>query len=169
MGHKIPRYVGSDVCKSCHENEYRNFITYAKKATSFRSIERVKKGLTEEEVKGCYACHTTGYGKPGETITAYYRSDGDGERWDDAAIPGLAGVALRLGRMDAENKVVEALVIDPSAPADPGQPARFSVDFSVKPMIVLLWTGLVVLLLGGVMAVARRTGEFTTATAGESA
>jgi len=70
MGKKIPRYVGSDVCKSCHENEYRNFITYAKKATSFRSIERVKKGLTEEETKGCYACHTTGYGKPGGFISA---------------------------------------------------------------------------------------------------
>ena len=62
---KVPRYVGSDVCKSCHENEYRNFMAYAKKATSFRSIERVRKGLTEEEVKVCYACHTTGYGKPG--------------------------------------------------------------------------------------------------------
>jgi len=108
-----------------------------------------------------------GYGKPGETVTAYYRSDeSDGERWEDAAVPGLPGVSLRLGRMDAENKIVELLVIDPSAPEDAGQPARFSVDFSVKPMIVLLWTGLVVLLLGGVMAVLRRTEEFSTATAG---
>ena len=70
MGNKIPRYVGSDACKSCHENEYKNFITYAKKATSFRSIERVRKGLTEEEIKGCYTCHTTGYGKPGGFISA---------------------------------------------------------------------------------------------------
>jgi len=68
--------------------------------------------------------------------------------------------------MDAENKIVELLVVDPSAPEDAGQPARFSVDFSIKPMIVLLWTGLVVLLLGGVTAVLRRTEEFTTATAG---
>jgi cytochrome c-type biogenesis protein CcmF len=109
-----------------------------------------------------------GYGKPTETITAYYRSDPAGERWEDAAIPGLAGTWLRLGRMDAENKIVEALVIDPSAPADPGEPMRFSIDFSVKPMIVLLWTGLVVLLLGGVMAVFRRTEEFTVATAAET-
>jgi hypothetical protein len=70
MGNRIPRYVGSEVCKSCHENEYKNFITYAKKATSFRSIERVRKGLTEEEIKGCYTCHTTGYGKPGGFISA---------------------------------------------------------------------------------------------------
>ena len=66
---KVPRYVGSDACKSCHENEYKNFIAYAKKATSFRSIERVRKGLTEEEIKGCYTCHTTGYGKPGGFIS----------------------------------------------------------------------------------------------------
>jgi predicted hydrocarbon binding protein len=70
MGNKIPRYVGSDACKSCHENEYKYFMTYAKKASSFRSIERVKKGLTEEEIKGCYTCHTTGYGKPGGFISA---------------------------------------------------------------------------------------------------
>lgn len=62
-------YVGSDKCKVCHPNEYKNFMTYAKKATSYRSIERVKKGLTEEELKGCYYCHTTGYGKPGGFIS----------------------------------------------------------------------------------------------------
>jgi hypothetical protein len=66
---KSPSYVGSEACKSCHENEYRNFMAYAKKATSFRSIERVKKGLNEEEIKGCYFCHTTGYGKPGGFIS----------------------------------------------------------------------------------------------------
>ncbi|MEW6570432.1 MAG: cytochrome c family protein [Nitrospirota bacterium] len=62
-------YIGSDKCKQCHQDEYNNFITYAKKATSFRSIERVRKGLTEEELKGCYFCHTTGYGKPGGFIS----------------------------------------------------------------------------------------------------
>jgi len=69
MTKDVPRYVGSDACKSCHENEYKNFTAYAKKATSFRSIERVRKGLTEEEIKGCYTCHTTGYGKPGGFIS----------------------------------------------------------------------------------------------------
>ncbi len=66
---KIPRYVGSEVCKSCHAEEYKSFMTYARKSNSFRSIERVRKGLTEEEVKGCYHCHTTGYGKPGGFIS----------------------------------------------------------------------------------------------------
>ncbi|MEW6585619.1 MAG: cytochrome c family protein, partial [Nitrospirota bacterium] len=65
----VSKYVGSEVCKGCHETEYKSFITYAKKATSFRSIERVKKALSGDEIKGCYACHTTGYGKPGGFVS----------------------------------------------------------------------------------------------------
>ncbi len=64
-----PRYVGSLACKPCHEEAYKSFITYARKSDSFRSIERVRKGLTDEEVKGCYHCHTTGYGKPGGFVS----------------------------------------------------------------------------------------------------
>jgi hypothetical protein len=64
-----PAYVGSEACKPCHESEYNTFVTYAKKSTSYRSIERLQKGLTEEELKGCYFCHTTGYGKPGGFIS----------------------------------------------------------------------------------------------------
>jgi len=62
---RTPQYVGSLVCKGCHKGAYDSFTTYARKSRSFSSIERVKKGLTEEEIKGCYYCHTTGYGKPG--------------------------------------------------------------------------------------------------------
>ena len=58
-------YVGSKACKDCHENEYRNFITYAKKAHSYASIKKMKKGLTDTEFQNCFECHTTGYGKPG--------------------------------------------------------------------------------------------------------
>ena len=66
---KTPLYVGSDACKHCHEREYNSFMTYAKKSKSFNSIERVRKGLTAEEVQGCYYCHTTGYGKPGGFVS----------------------------------------------------------------------------------------------------
>lgn len=66
---RISRYVGSDACKGCHEKEYESFMTYARKSRSFESIERLKKRLTEEEIKGCYSCHTTGYGKPGGFIS----------------------------------------------------------------------------------------------------
>jgi hypothetical protein len=66
---KIPLYIGSDGCKGCHEQEYNGFMKYAKKSKSYNSIERVKKGLTGEEIKGCYVCHTTGYGRPGGFIS----------------------------------------------------------------------------------------------------
>ena len=62
-------YVGYTVCKNCHEKEYSSFVKYAKKSKSFESIERVRKGLTEEELKGCYVCHTTGYGQPGGFVS----------------------------------------------------------------------------------------------------
>ncbi|MEW6674416.1 MAG: cytochrome c family protein [Nitrospirota bacterium] len=64
LGETNNRYVGSLTCKGCHEKEYNNFMKYAKKAKSFESIERLKKGLTQKEIKKCYYCHTTGYGKP---------------------------------------------------------------------------------------------------------
>jgi len=62
---RLSLYIGSETCKNCHAKEYDSFTKYAKKSRSYESIERVRKGLTEEEIKGCYVCHTTGYGKPG--------------------------------------------------------------------------------------------------------
>ena len=64
-----PRYVGTLACKPCHEKEYQAFTSYAKKHSSFHSIERLRKELTEEQIEGCYACHTTGYGKPGGFVS----------------------------------------------------------------------------------------------------
>ena len=58
-------YIGSAVCAECHEKEYNSFTSFSKKAHSFASILKLKKGLTEAEFKGCFACHTTGYGRPG--------------------------------------------------------------------------------------------------------
>jgi hypothetical protein len=66
---KLPKYVGSIACKDCHKKEYKNFVSYAKKSTSFQSIVRVKKELTPQEIKGCYYCHTTGFGKPGGFVS----------------------------------------------------------------------------------------------------
>jgi hypothetical protein len=62
-------YVGSLACKKCHEDEYSKFTTYAKKAHSFHSIERLMSRLTPAEIKKCYSCHTTGYGKPGGFVS----------------------------------------------------------------------------------------------------
>jgi cytochrome c biogenesis factor len=68
--------------------------------------------------------------------------------------------------MNPNEKTVEVQVLDPSAPGDPGEPMKFSVDVTIKPMIGLLWAGLVVLLSGGILAVIRRGEEFSTAGAG---
>lgn len=57
-------YVGSEVCAQCHEEQYKAFLAYSKKARSFLSISKMRKGLTEEELRKCYECHTTGYGHP---------------------------------------------------------------------------------------------------------
>ncbi len=58
-------YVGREACKGCHEKVYTNFIANSKMSASFHAVELRKKGLTAEEIKQCYGCHTTGYGKPG--------------------------------------------------------------------------------------------------------
>ena len=59
-------YVGSDTCMPCHEAEYENFTKYARKSHSFQSVQIMQKGLTAEELRGCYTCHTTGYGEVSE-------------------------------------------------------------------------------------------------------
>jgi len=73
-------YVGSKACMECHETEYENFSKYAKKSHSFKSIMTMKKGLTNEEIKKCFKCHTTGYGEYGgfksEAETPYLKNAG---------------------------------------------------------------------------------------------
>ena len=58
-------YVGSKACGECHEGEYARFQESSKKAKSWRSIAVMAPKLGASEVRGCYACHTTGYGKGG--------------------------------------------------------------------------------------------------------
>ena len=106
----------------------------------------------------------SGGAKAGE-ITPFFHGGEGGERHDDAEVPGLPGVKVRTGKMDPNEKTVEIQVLDPDAAPDVGEPAKFSVDVTVKPMIGLLWSGLVVLLAGGIMAVVRRGEEFSTAIA----
>jgi hypothetical protein len=64
------RFVGSQACQECHETEYENYSSYAKKATSYESVTVMAKGLTEAEQRECFACHTTGYGQPGGFVSA---------------------------------------------------------------------------------------------------
>lgn len=62
-------FVGSEACSECHEDEYANFNTHAKKRHSGESVKLMASDLTETEVKECYGCHTTGYGKPGGFVS----------------------------------------------------------------------------------------------------
>jgi hypothetical protein len=59
------RYVGSAACAGCHAAEHATFLKHSKKAHSSKSLRLMAKGLSQEELAGCFGCHTTGYGKPG--------------------------------------------------------------------------------------------------------
>ncbi len=63
------KYVGSKACAECHEEQYDNFSKYAKKAHSAHSVQIMAPKLTAEELKSCYTCHTTGFGKPGGFVS----------------------------------------------------------------------------------------------------
>ncbi|GAB7022067.1 cytochrome c family protein [Salidesulfovibrio brasiliensis] len=63
------RYVGSAECQDCHETEYENFKQYSKKAHAGESIKIMAGDLTRQELEECYACHVTGYGKPGGFVS----------------------------------------------------------------------------------------------------
>lgn len=64
-GSSAREYVGVEACKDCHEKQYASFIKHSKKSHSFESVVKMRKGLAEAELRECYACHTTGYGRPG--------------------------------------------------------------------------------------------------------
>lgn len=62
-------YVGSKACSQCHEKQYENFSKYSKKAHAWDSIAIMKPKLKEQELKQCYECHTTGYGRKGGFVS----------------------------------------------------------------------------------------------------
>jgi hypothetical protein len=62
-------YVGSKACQDCHQEEYQTFTKFAHKAKSCKSIKIMADKVTPQELIECYACHTTGYGKPGGFVS----------------------------------------------------------------------------------------------------
>lgn len=63
-------YVGTESCKPCHQKQYENFIKFSRMSRSFISVEKMKNKITPEELKTCYQCHTTGYGKKGGFVSS---------------------------------------------------------------------------------------------------
>lgn len=64
-----PTYVGTDACADCHPSQYDNFKRYAKKARSADHIKTMSGKLSPQELAECFACHTTGYGRPGGFVS----------------------------------------------------------------------------------------------------
>lgn len=69
MAAEARSYVGTDACAPCHADQHATFRKYAKKSKSAESVKVMTPKLSKEEVQGCYACHTTGYGKPGGFVS----------------------------------------------------------------------------------------------------
>ena len=65
----VPAYVGAKACESCHEDQYANFQRHSSKSHSWKSLEKMLPKLTAAEQRECFACHTTGYGKPGGFVS----------------------------------------------------------------------------------------------------
>jgi len=63
------RYVGSQACRECHEEQYASYQKNAKKAHSWESVALMAPKLKPQELRRCYQCHTTGYGRPGGFVS----------------------------------------------------------------------------------------------------
>ena len=63
------QYVGTKACADCHPNEYDSYSKNSKKAHSFKSVQIMSDKLDPSELKECYACHTTGYTRPGGFVS----------------------------------------------------------------------------------------------------
>lgn len=64
-----PAFVGSKTCSQCHEDQYESFTKYSKKAHSWHSIAVMQAKLKPAELKQCFECHTTGFGRPGGFVS----------------------------------------------------------------------------------------------------
>ncbi len=73
-------YVGSETCGECHPDQFEVFTRDSKKARSYLSVQKMAAKLTPNELRECYACHTTGYGRPGgfksEQETPHLKNNG---------------------------------------------------------------------------------------------
>jgi hypothetical protein len=58
-------YIGAEACQACHTEQYASFVKHSKKSRSFESVAKLRKGLSDAELRECFGCHTTGYGSPG--------------------------------------------------------------------------------------------------------
>jgi len=77
----------------------------------------------------------------------------------EARVPGSGGITLSLGKVDAENGMVQVKVFDPAVEPKPAQPPSLVIDISTKPLIILVWIGTLLVMLGTMMAIILRSRE----------
>jgi len=102
-----------------------------------------------------------------QTVTPTLAATDSGFVSRPVPLPGPGGATLTLSGVNASQGRARLVFSGVGQEAKGGQPMRFSADVSVKPLIGLLWLGLVLLLAGGVLALVRRAGDFAATTPGE--
>jgi len=95
-------------------------------------------------------------GTSAEVVPHYKVGEGGHVEITEAEIPGTGGIALGLGRIDAENGTVELVVHDPNLAVAPTEPPSLVLDVSIKPLISLVWIGTLLTLAGTLMALLLR-------------
>jgi hypothetical protein len=79
-----------------------------------------------------------------------------------AVVPNAGGVALDLGRVDAENGRVELRVYDPTMQPPAAAPASLVIDVSTKPLIGLVWLGTLLVIAGIIIAIGLRGKDISS-------
>ena len=93
------------------------------------------------------------------------RSSPGGEAPPPADLPGDIGGQLRLQRIDADAGRIVLLYLAPGTGLDGrAEGGILSVELSEKPLMSILWAGVIMVLLGGLIAARRRSRESDNST-----
>ncbi|NOZ77992.1 MAG: cytochrome c biogenesis protein CcsA [Acidobacteria bacterium] len=92
----------------------------------------------------------------------YLKDTASSERVIPAGIPGSGGLALTLGKIDANGGAVELELYDPSLPPQPPARPSLVLDVSTKPGISLVWIGTIILILGIFLAMVYRRRDIAS-------
>ncbi len=98
-------------------------------------------------------------GERRDLVVPWFRGGAGSPTVVPAEVPDSGGLTLSIGRVDAEGGAVEVRVFDPALTAPATQPASLVVDVSTKPLIMLVWLGTILVVLGTGVAIALRLGE----------
>jgi cytochrome c-type biogenesis protein CcmF len=96
-------------------------------------------------------------------VVPVFRSGMDGAtQVTPAVVPGAGGMALTLGRVDAEGGTIELQIFDPALSPEGPTPASLVLDVSTKPLISFVWIGTILVVVGIIMALAIRRKDLET-------